>query len=475
MPIPAPPFVPPAPQSPSGSTVDTAPLPLSPPLIWGRFALPRTFTALRHRNFRLFYAGQLISLIGSWMQKTAEGWLVVLLATPGATLAQAASGKTGDPKAEALANWYLALIAIANSLPILLGSLYGGVLADRYSKRTIIIWSQATQMVLMFGLSALIYFGHIQIWHVVLLALCVGITNIFDIPARQAFVVEMVGKPDLANAIALNSSIFNAARAFGPAAAGLLIAVLAGSSQQAALAECFFINAVSYLAVLVGLISMRGDFEPKGTSRESPLGQIKEVIAYLNEKRPMLLLVGLVAAFSIFVAPYFVLLPSLARFTLHTNAGAFGLLLSCQGGGALAAALLIATLSEYPRKGRILVASSLVYPVLLLLLALNRNYAVACVLLGLGGFATICFLATANALLQTSAPDNLRGRIMGVYSLILMGLTPVGSLWGGAVASRIGAPATIGIGACGLGLVSLFCALRYPRLGRAKQILPERL
>ena len=443
--------------------------------MWGRFLLPRTFAALRHRNFRLFYGGQLISLTGSWLQKTAEGWLVVLLATPGATLAQAASGKTGDAHAEAVANGYLSLIAIANSLPILFGSLYGGVLADRYSKRTIIIWTQAAQMVLMFGLSALIYFGHIQIWHVVLLALLVGITNIFDIPARQAFVVEMVGKPDGANAIALNSSIFNAARAFGPAAAGLLIAALSHTSQQAALAQCFFINAVSYLAVLTGLVAMRGDFEPKGASRESPLNQVKEVVAYLQENRAVLLLVGLVATFSICVAPYFVLLPSLARFTLHTNAQTFGLLLSCQGGGALVGALLIATLSEYRHKGRILVGASVVYPVLLLLLALNRDYGAACVLVTLAGFFAICFLATANALLQTTAPDNFRGRIMGVYSLILIGLTPVGSLWAGAVASRGGAPLAIGIGACGMGAVALFSAIRYPRLRRAKERLPHRL
>lgn len=446
------------------------------PPMWGRLPLPRTFAALRHRNFRLFYLGQLISLIGSWMQNTAQGWLVVLLATPGATLAQAATGKAGaGSQAEAQANLYLGLIAFAGSLPILLGSLFGGVVADRYSKRTIIIWAQAVQGVLALALTGLILGGHVQIWHVVLLALLLGITNVFDIPARQAFVIEMVGKPDLSNAIALNSSIFNAARAFGPAAAGLLIAALHSTSEETALAECFLFNGVSYLAVIAGLLMMRGDFGPKGTSADPPFVQVRQVMVYLNEKRPALLLIGLVATFSICVAPYFVLLPSLARFTLHTDARQFGLLLSCQGGGALIGALTIATLSEYKRKGRILVASSLVYPVLLVLLACNKNYIGGCVLVTVAGFAAICFLATANVLIQTSSPDNLRGRIMGVYSLILMGLTPIGSLWAGAVASRAGAPLAIGIGAGAMGVVSLLSALRYPRLGQATQTLPESL
>ena len=442
--------------------------------MWGRVRLPRTFAAMRHRNFRLFYAGQLISLIGSWMQNTAQGWLVVLLALPGSTLAQAA-GKSGAGGGEAQANLYLSLIATASSLPILFGSIFGGVIADRYSKRTIIICAQSVQGVLALALAGLIFYGHVQIWHVVLLALLLGVTNIFDIPARQAFVVEMVGKSDLANAIALNSSIFNAARAFGPAAAGLLIAALHNKSESVALADCFFFNGVSYIAVIVGLLLMRGDFGPKGTSANPPLEQVKEVMAYLYANRPALLLIGLVATFSICIAPYFVLLPSLARFALHTDAKQFGLLLSCQGAGALLGALTIATLSEYPRKGRILVASSIVYPFLLVLLAFNTHFIWACVLVVLAGFVAITFLATANALIQTSAPDALRGRIMGVYSLILMGLTPIGSLWAGGVAKWAGAPLAIAIGAGAMGIITLYSAVRYPRLAKATQVLPERL
>ncbi len=439
---------------------------------------PRTFAALRHRNFRLFYIGQLISLIGSWMQNTAQGWLVVLLALPpGASLTQATGGAQANSPAEAQANLYLGMIAIAGSLPILFGSLYGGVIADRYSKRAIIVWAQSAQMLIALAMAGLIALGHIEIWHVIALAALIGVSNVFDIPARQSFVVEMVGRDDLPNAIALNSSIFNAARAFGPALAGLLIAAFRGRGEITSLAWCFGLNGVSYIAVLIGLFLMRGDFAPKnaGGPQATPLESVREVWAYLLDKRPALLLIVLVAAFSIFNAPYFVLLPSLARFTLHADAGRFGFLASCQGIGALAAALLIATLSEYNRKGLVLTAASLTFPVLLFLLSQTHTFWLGCVLVTGIGFAIIAFLATANTLLQTSVPDALRGRIMGVYSLILMGLAPIGSLWTGLVAKPFGAPVAIEVGAIAIGLVAVWVAIRYPCFRTAAQTLPATL
>jgi MFS family permease len=444
--------------------------------MWGVVRLPRTFAALRHRNFRLFYFGQLTSLIGTWMQDTARGWLVVLLATPaGLSLAEAAGGGAKGTQAEQTANLYLGMIAAAGSLPVLFGSLYGGIVADRFSKRTIILLAQTAQMLLAFLLTALILRGDIRIWHVVVLSLLVGVTNIFDIPARQSFLVEMVGREDLPNAIALQSSIFNAARAFGPALTGVLLGVLQGRSEERALAECFLINGVSYLAVLAGLLAMRGDFSAKGTSAGSPLTALREVRAFLGAKRGALLLVSLVAVFSLCNAPYFVLLPSLAKFTLGAGAGAFGMLGSCQGLGALAAALLMATLSDRGRKGRILVGASLTFPVLLLILAFNRSLYAAGALVFLIGFALICFLATANTLLQTSTPDALRGRVMSLYSLILIGLTPVGSLWAGAVAKAAGAPAAIATGAALILIVAASAALRYPAFRRADRVLPDEI
>lgn len=445
--------------------------------MWGRVRLPRTFAALRHRNFRLFYFGQLLSLIGTWMQDTARGWLVVLLALPaGASLAQAAGGT--DPRAAEQANLYLSLIATAGNLPVLFGSLYGGILADRRSKRTIIVWAQAAQMCLAFGLAALVGTGQIAVWHVVLFAALVGVTNVFDIPARQSFLVEMVGRADLPNAIALQSSIFNGARALGPALAGVLIAALsAATNPLAGLAQCFFWNGVSYLFVLAGLLLMRGDFSPKSSGAPgTPLSALREVKVFLWGRRPALLLVSLVAVFSLFNAPFFVLLPSLAKFTLGVDAGRFGILMSAQGVGALVAALAVATLSGYQKKGRILMGASLALPVLTLLLTVTRAFPLACLLMLGIGFAIISFLATANALLQTSTPDALRGRVMSLYSLILVGLTPVGSLWSGAVAKAWGAPVAVAVGSSVILAASVFALLRYPALAtRTTSELPAHL
>ncbi|HVK03611.1 MAG TPA: MFS transporter, partial [Armatimonadaceae bacterium] len=439
---------------------------------WGRFRLPRTFAALRHRNFRLFYAGQFSSLIGTWMQDTARQWLVVLLAAPGATLAQAA---TSGSAAAQQANLYLGMVATASSLPMLFGALYGGVIADRYSKRNIILLAQAAQMVLAFAFAYLTLAGHITVGQVLFLALLFGITTVFDVPARQSFLIEMVGKSDLPNAIALQSSIFNGARVVGPALTGILLGLLSGTDGVRALGWCFAANGVSYLAVIAGLLMMRGDFSPHPDSGgTSPLAALREVGDFLRRHRPALSLICLVTAFSLFLAPDFVLLPSLARFTLGADVAGYGMLLSFRGAGALLGALTMATLSDYPRKGRILMGAGLSFPVLEVVMAFNRSLPVAYVVSALLGFAVIMFLATANSLLQTSTPDDLRGRVMSIYSLILMGLTPVGSLWAGAVANVAGAPAAIAAGGILMGVVAVFMAIRYPALRRAGRSLPER-
>ncbi len=448
--------------------------------------LPATFTALRHRDFRLFFAGQFVSLVGSWMQNTAQGWLVVLLATPGAlSLAQASGGGVGAD-AEARAAWYLSLIATANSLPVLLGSLYGGLIADRYSKRRIVIWAQIAQGILALLLGLLVLRGNIQVWHVVGFALLFGVTNVFDIPARQAFVIEMVGKRDLSNAVALNSSLFNGARAFGPAFAGLLLGALSGRGPVEALGLCFLFNAVSFGAVIWGLFRMQTDSPPAPVTdtRPSVLSATRETFAYLNENYPLRLVIIWVAVFSLFSAAYWILLPSLARFTLGADARRFGFLMSCQGVGALIGALTVATLSESPRKGPLFIVASLTFPVLLIALSQvgrvhvlgpNHAYIAACVLVALTGYAMICFLATANGLVQSTTPDHLRGRIMGLYSLLLMGLTPLGSLWSGIIANRGGTPAAIAVGGVAIGLFALFVVVRYPAMRGMKHTLPASL
>jgi len=415
------------------------------------------------------------------MQVTAQQWLVVLLAAPNVTLAQAAAGSGIGADAEARANQYLGIIATASALPVLLVSVYGGMVADRYPKRGVILVTQACQMLLAFALAGLLFGGHVAVWHVVLLAGLAGLVNAFDVPARQAFVVEMVGKEDLGNAIALNSGIFNAARTVGPALAGVLIAVLSRLGTTTALAQCFLLNGLSFLAVIAGLLAMHGGgiatraTAPAAEGRLRPREQIAEVVRYLRTHRAALLLVLLVATTSVLSVPYFVLLPSLARFTLGVDARGFGLLLSCQGIGATIGALSVASRGEAASRGRVLCAASVGFSALLLLLALSRSYPVSCVLVGLIGFGTISFLATANGLLQTSVPDGLRGRMMAVYAMILMGMTPVGSLWAGWVARWGGAPLAIGLGAALSLAAALFVTLRYPAFRQMGQALPERL
>lgn len=431
------------------------------------------FASLRHRNFRLFFTGQLISLIGSWMQNTAQGWLVVLLAAPGVALGGTAAA--AGSVAEANASLYLSLVAAANSLPVLLGSLYGGVIADRFSKRTIIIATQAAQGLLALAMSALIFYGHIAVWQVILFALLIGVTNIFDVPARQAFVVEMVGKEDLANAIALNSSLFNAARAIGPAVAGLLLAILAGIPEETALAICFLINGLSYIAVIWGLWLMRGDFSAREDAPVSPLEATREVFSYLKDHHGTRILIWMVAGFSLAAVPYWTLIPSLAKFVLHADARQFGLLLSAQGIGALIGALLVAARAGGSGKGVVVTGAFIAFPTFMFMLSQSHNYWVSLVLIMCCGFAAIIFLANANALVQTSTPDHLRGRIMGLYSLLLMGLTPVGSLWSSAVAKFWGGPAALATGAVFLLICGVTVVLRFPNFRRMDHSLPKHL
>ena len=432
--------------------------------------LPQTFTALQHRNFRLFFFAQFVSLIGSWMQNTAQGWLVVLLVAPHTQIGAPTTHETAG-----VASFYLSLVSIAGSLPLFFGALFGGIVADRFSKRTVILRAQSVLMLLAFALAALVWYGHIQVWHVIAFAALTGLVNVFDIPARQSFISEMVEKRDLSNAIALNSALFNGARAFGPALAGLLLVALQNQSEQSALAQCFFWNAVSFIGVLIALSLMRGDFAPSVRNPESPLNQLREVVAYLRNNAPMRLLTLLIGVFSVFIVPYIVLLPSIARFTLHTTAREFGFLLSSLGAGAFLGALTVATYSEYEQKGRILQITGALFPLFIFGLAFSTNYILTCAILAVTAFTTTTFVATANGVFQASSPDNLRGRLMGVYSFLLMGLTPVGSLWAGVVARFFGTPAAVATGAIVAGSVMLWANLRYPALTRMGRVLPESL
>ena len=377
------------------------------------------FGALAHRNFRLFFTGQGISLVGTWMQNVGEGWLILTL--------------TNSP-------FYVGLTAALSSVGVLLFSLYAGVIADRVDKRRFIILMQLAFMIEAFTVSILIWTNAIAVWQVLVLATTLGIASAFDIPMRQAFVVEMVGKDDLMNAIALNSSLFNAARVIGPAIAGLLIGTVG-------IAWCYFVNGLSYIAVIAGLLMMRLPYDPRPPKTTSAWTGFREVLAYLRNDRRLRVLMILTAILSVFGFPYIAMMPVFARDVLNRGATGYGALTSSIGIGAVIGALGIALASARIRaRGRLMLIGGTAFGILLILFSASRVLALSMVLLGLAGCAMIVNNSLTNTLIQTTAPDHLRGRVMGFYSFVFVGMAPFGAFLFGVVAERVGVPATIATG-----------------------------
>jgi MFS family permease len=395
------------------------------------------FGALSHRNFRLFFVGQGISLIGTWMQNVGEGWLILTL--------------TDSP-------FYVGLTAALSSVGVLLFSLYAGIIADRTDKRRFIIFMQIAFMLEAFTVAILVWTQVVAVWQVLLLATLLGIASAFDIPMRQSFVVEMVGKDDLMNAIALNSSLFNAARVVGPAIAGLLIGAVG-------IAWCYFLNGLSYLAVIVGLLMMRlprVTSPPKATS--AWMG-FREVLTYLRRERRLRVLIILTAILSVFGFPYIAMMPVFARDVLQSGATSYGALTSSIGIGAVVGALAIALQSGRIRKrGRLMLLGGTAFGVLLILFSASRVLALSMVLLALAGCAMIVNNSLMNTLLQTSAPDHLRGRIMGFYSFVFVGMAPFGAFLFGVVAEHVGVPTPIAAGGAIVTLAVTIAGVMAPEL-----------
>jgi len=389
--------------------------------------LPATLRALKHRNFQLFFGGQLVSVTGTWMQTVALSWLVYRLT--GSTL-------------------LLGTVGFASQIPILLVAPLGGTMADRHDRQRIVIGTQAASMVLAFLLAGLTLTGNVQVWHILVLATLLGVANAFDIPARQAFLVDMVGREDLMNAIALNSTMFNGARIVGPAVAGVLVAMIGEG-------WCFFANAVSYIAVIVGLLMMRVRRPVQTPPSGSPLSHILEGFRFVRQASPIraiLLLLGLV---SLVAMPYTVLMPVFADRILHGGARGLGILMSATGVGALLAALTLASRTGVRGLGRWVAYSCGGFGVALVLFASSRSFWLSAALLVPAGFCMMLQMASSNTLIQSMAPDHLRGRVMSVYSMMFMGMAPFGALMGGALADRLGAPLTVAMGgvACVAGAV----------------------
>ena len=400
--------------------------------------------ALRHRNFRLFLGGQLISLIGTWMQMVAQSWLVYRL--------------TGS-------SVLLGTVGFAGQIPVFLLAPAAGTVADRHRRHRIVVATQVWAMILALTLSALVLLEKIQVWHIILLSVLLGVVNAFDMPARQAFIVEMVGKEDLMNAIALNSSTFNGARVIGPAVAGVLVAGIGEG-------WCFFANGVSYLAVIAGLLMMRLTPRPLPDRTASPLENVLEGFRYARATLPirdLLLLVGLV---SLVGMPYTVLMPIFADRILHGGARGLGILMGATGIGALMGALTVASRKGVRGLGRLAAAAAAGFGASLILFSASRWFWLSAGLLVSTGFFMMLQMACANTLIQSMVPDRLRGRVMALYSMMFMGMAPFGALFAGVVADRLGAPVTIAVGGAGCLAGAAVFASHLPRFrGEARRLI----
>jgi MFS family permease len=403
-------------------------------------ALP-TFAAFRHRNFRIFYAGYLVSLTGVWMQRVAQAWLVLELTRSA---------------------FWVGFAEAMGTLPVLLFSLYAGAVADNVAKHRMVMATQAFAMAVAFGFAIMVFAGFERLWLIILLAALLGTVMAFDIPARQSFFVEIVGKEDLPSAIALNSSAFNATRVIGPAIAGLLIATLG-------VGACFLFNGLSYVAVLVALAAMR--VAPVERAVAAPRSAWVNIVAGLryvrSEVRTRVLLLN-IAVLSIFGLSALTLLPVLARLELGKGAREYGWMMSAVGAGALVGALAVATFAPRMRMGRVVGWGSTLFGVTVIGLAFAESVAAAVVILVGLGLALITTTALTNTLLQTIAPNELRGRVVSVYSFAFIGMAPLGALLAGTGAQVFGVSAMLVVG--GLitiaGAVSLL--LRSPELAVAR-------
>jgi MFS family permease len=399
--------------------------------------------ALRHRNFQLFFSGQLISLTGTWMQTVAQSWLVYRL--------------TGS-------SLLLGSVGFASQIPVFLVAPVGGTVADRLNRQKVVIATQVASMILAFVLAALTLTHAVKVWHIFVLAALLGVVNAFDIPGRQSFLVDMVGRDDLMNAIALNSSMFNGARVIGPAIAGILVARIGEG-------WCFFVNGVSYIAVIIGLLLMRVHCPPRSQS-DSPIDDIIEGFRWVERAGPirsLLLLLGLV---SLVGMPYTVLMPIFADRILHGGARGLGILMGFTGIGALLGALTLAMRTGIRGLGKLISICCAGFGIALIAFSFSKIFWLSAALLIPVGFFIMLQMACSNTLIQSMVPDALRGRVMAVYSMMFMGMAPFGALLGGAIADRLSAPIAVAIG----GTASIAGAIWFGRQlpifrGEARQLI----
>jgi MFS family permease len=380
------------------------------PIAPSRPVFSETFAALRHRNFQLYFGGQLVSNVGTWMQVIAQGWVVYQLGHSELTLG---------------------LVGFAAAIPTLIVSPWAGVVVDRVSRRTLLIMTQTGSMLLAFILAALSFTGAVKEWHIIALAAMLGIVNAFDAPARQAIVPEMVGKGDLPNAIALNSMMFNSARILGPALAGLLLAIIGA-------AWCFTLNGISFLAVIVGLWLMKMPPHRPEHTQDSPWQQLVSGVKYTAHNREMSALILLSLVFSVFGISYSTLLPAFVEKVLHQGALAYGWVTAASGVGAVSGAFLLASRVGHGRRGQILVLTNLAFPLILIAFSFVSYFPLSLALAFGLGLGFMMQFTNLNTLLQTRVADAFRGRVMALYTLTFFGLAPFGNLLIGFLGEKLG-------------------------------------
>jgi MFS family permease len=402
--------------------------------------LPGALRAFAHRDFRLFFAGQLVSLIGTWMQAVAQSWLVLEL--------------TNSP-------FRLGLVGTLQFAPVLFLSFLAGALADRLPKRRMLVVSQSVMCAQALLLAALVYGGHVQYWHVAVMATVYGLANTLDMPTRQAFIVEMVGRESLRSAIALNSAMFNAARVVGPALAGLVIA-------RWGTALAFAFNGLSFLAVIGALLALHAAGRPRPSTGRSLREEIGEGVRYALRTPRIALVMSLVMAVSTFFFNYNILVPLLARDILSQDAHGFGLLMTAVGCGAVAGAIGVASLGTERPPVPVLVASALALGAATMLMAGVHRFGIAAALLVVMGFFGMLFMTGANTTVQLTVPDDLRGRVMSLHTLMFAGMAPFGAFMVGSVTEALGARAgflVTGAGGTAAVLAVTFGWRRYRRPG----------
>jgi MFS family permease len=386
------------------------------------------FSALSYRDFRYFWFGQLISLSGTWMQSVAQGWLVYSL--------------THSPL-------YLGIVAASASSPILLFTLFGGVFADRFPKRDLLLVTQGLSIVPALLLGILTSLKVIAVWHVALLAAMLGTINSIDIPTRQSFLIEMVGRGSIVNAIALNSAAFNGARIIGPMIAGISIAYLG-------IPACFFINALSFLAVLFALSRMRTKGERKVKS-EGVLRDFVKGLKFIRGNREIIRVITLIAVFSLIGLPYITLLPVFAAEVFHRGAQGLGFLVGASGIGALTAAIGIAVKGNVENKTRFMSIAGLCFSSALFLFSISKIFWISLIIIMFGGWGMVSYLASANSYIQISVPDELRGRVMSVYSFVFLGMVPIGNAIMGFTADLIGTTRAVTFA----GIICIFASVLF--------------